>query len=270
MTEASGGEPKRRGRPAGSTNKPKVGRAAARAKPPARPKKPAKPAAKRGRKPNPAPTEPPTPLARAPLMLPPPSYFSAEIILPSGESYFDGEPTPTDEDVRAAAGGGKGGDREPPKGPRAAADRDAEDAILGGRRGFLAPDRETLLKVWNIACGGHTRPEAAAMLRVSLPTFNRFLAGNPIANDLWHDGLLIVRASVRSKIVTEVMKGNTSIILAVAKRMGILDDKAVAPLDDPGEADKPETVNQGGRAKRIVFEFHDPKPKTIIDVDATD
>ncbi len=248
MAKASGGEPKKRGRPPGAKNKPrKIRRAAAPegGKGQGRPKK-----------------EPPTPLVPIPpLALPPPSAFPAEIILPNGESFFEGEPTPSDDEVRAAAGGGGRGAKEPPPGFGAGGAADDGAPLMRGRRPCLHLTEETLQVIRALGLIRCTQPEAAARMGVSHKTFQRFLVENVIAREIWDDAQLCAKVSLRSLMFAHAIAGNAAVLLNMSKHWLGMTDKAadLPPGDEGGDEDKPEVVNQGGQVKRIVFELVDPK-----------
>jgi len=252
MAKASGGEPRGRGRPPGSKNKPrKIKRAAAPE------------GGKRRGRPG---KEPPTPLIPIPpLALPPPSHFPAEIILPSGESFFDGEPTPSDEDVRAATGGGGSGAGEPPRGNGAGGAFGDEDAapLMRGRRPRLDLNEQTLQVIKALGLIRCTQPEAAARMGVSHKTFQRFLVDNEIARAVWDDAQLCAKVSLRSLMFAHAVAGNAAVLLSMSKHwLGMTDKAADLPqLDEGDEEGKPDKVNQGGQIKRIVFELIEPTTK---------
>jgi hypothetical protein len=247
MDQASdSGAPRKRGRPPGSKNKPPEGsrhglKAALRA---AQPKKRGRPrkadalAAQRFLKP--------------PMALPPPSAFPAEFLLPSGESYFEGGQAPDDESFGATSTGdaSDGEDWRNPEGRR----------FIHGRGRGLILNEMTLQRIWFLGIIRSHQKQAAARLGVCHKTFQRFLDRNPIARETWEDAQNCGITAVRSKVFEEAMNGNSSVLIHLAKHLGIRDGSDVSPVPDPDDGEAtPEVENKGGQIKRIVFELVHPK-----------
>jgi hypothetical protein len=89
-----------------------------------------------------------------------------------------------------------------------AAKSDAEDSFLNAklaepvairRNTILQPEDDTLRTISELAKLFCTQKEIAAVLGVSDRTLKSFLADNPVARDVWEDGLQYAKVSLRRK-----------------------------------------------------------------------
>jgi hypothetical protein len=91
---------------------------------------------------------------------------------------------------------------------KAAAEKDNEekaylDEVLAKpikrRNTILQPDQETLRTIGELGKLFCTQEEVAAVLGVCKKTFTNFLADNPDAREVWDDGLMHAKVSLRRK-----------------------------------------------------------------------
>jgi len=87
-----------------------------------------------------------------------------------------------------------------------------------GRPPVIQANPETLEKLKVIASRLHTQPEAAALLGISLRTFEYFLRQNPEAREIWDGGQLTGRAAVRRMQFASAQKGNVQMQIWLGKQ----------------------------------------------------
>ncbi len=114
-----------------------------------------------------------------------------------------------------------------------------EPVNKGGRPRVLVPDAETLEKLNVIASRLHTQPEAAALLGVSLSTFEGFLRHHAEARDIWEGGQLTGRAAVRRMQFASAQKGSVPMQIWLGKQyIGQKDKSEVESRHEIGESVK--------------------------------
>jgi hypothetical protein len=116
-----------------------------------------------------------------------------------------------------------------------------------GRPSLLQADDDTIRKIENLAKIQCTEIEAAAVLEVSQPTFNRFLNNNEKAAIAWHNGAQQGKASVRRWQFKSAEGGNVSMQIWLGKQLLDQKDKH----EHGGDPDNPIRLQ---RVERIIID----------------
>lgn len=87
-----------------------------------------------------------------------------------------------------------------------------------GRPRSIVADEATLERLKLIASAQHTQPEAAALLEVSLATFEGFLRAEKKAREIWDAGRESGKASLRRMQFKTAQAGNTTMQIWLGKQ----------------------------------------------------
>jgi predicted DNA-binding protein (UPF0251 family) len=127
-----------------------------------------------------------------------------------------------------------------------------EPVNKGGRPRVLINDEETREKLNVIASRLHTQPEAAALLGVSLATFEGFLRANKDIRDIWEGGALTGRAAVRRMQFASAQKGNVQMQIWLGKQyIGQKDKAEVETKHDIADSVKELWALVGSRRREV-------------------
>lgn len=123
----------------------------------------------------------------------------------------------------------------------------------GGRPPVLVNDEETREKINALATRLHTQPEAAALLGVSIATFEGFLRANPDIRFLWEGGGLSGRAALRRMQFQAAQKGNVQMQIWMGKQyLGQKDKSEVETKHEIGESVKELWALIGSKRREIT------------------
>jgi hypothetical protein len=122
----------------------------------------------------------------------------------------------------------------------------------GGRPRVLINDEETRERINVMASRLHTQPEAAALLGVSLATFEGFLRANADIRDIWEGGQLTGRAAIRRLQFASAQKGNVPMQIWLGKQyIGQKDKAEVETKHDIADSVKELWALVGSRRREV-------------------
>jgi len=123
----------------------------------------------------------------------------------------------------------------------------------GGRPRVIFDDEETLNKLKTLAAGQHTQLEAAAMLGVSLATFEGFLRSSAKAREVWDEGRGHGQGSLRRMQFVAAEKGSVPMQIWLGKQYLAQKDKAeVENKHEIGESIKELWAALGAQRRGLI------------------
>ena len=109
-----------------------------------------------------------------------------------------------------------------------------------GRPAKLVCDEATLEQLRIIAAGQHTQLEAAAILKVSIRTFEEFLRVNEKAREVWEEGRGNGQGSLRRMQFVAAQKGNVTMQIWLGKQY-------------LGQKDRHESTHEAGDSFKALW-----------------
>jgi len=127
------------------------------------------------------------------------------------------------------------------------------------RNSKLQPDEDTLRTIGELGKLFCTQEEVAAVLGVCKKTFSTFLADNPEARQVWDDGLMHAKVSLRRKQLTLADKNAPAAIFLGKNYLGQKDESTTnmnisKPANEMTEDQLLEIAAQGARSKPVAKE----------------
>ncbi len=124
-----------------------------------------------------------------------------------------------------------------------------------GRPKVIVADEPTLERVKMLAAGQHTQAEAAAILGVSLATFEGFLRSNEKAREVWEEGRGSGQGSLRRMQFLAAQKGNVTMQIWLGKQyLGQKDKSEVENKHEIGESVKELWAAIGAQRRGLTID----------------
>lgn len=130
-----------------------------------------------------------------------------------------------------------------------------EPTSKAGRPKVIFEDDATFEKIKMLAAGQHTQAEAAAILGVSLATFEGFLRSSQKAREIWDEGRGSGQGSLRRMQFVAAQKGNVTMQIWLGKQyLGQKDKSEVENKHEIGESVKELWAAIGAQRRGLMID----------------